>query len=65
MCHYCGYKIQMPDKCPSCGSLYISSFGIGTQQVEQMVKKRFPQADVLRMDADTTTGKNAHENILK
>lgn len=65
MCHYCGYKMPMPDKCPECGSMYISSFGIGTQQVEQMVKKRFPEAGVLRMDADTTTGKNSHKNILK
>lgn len=41
MCHYCGYKMPMPDKCPECGSPYISSFGIGTEQVEQMVKKDF------------------------
>lgn len=65
MCHYCGYKMPMPDKCPECGSPYISSFGIGTEQVEQMVKKRFSAAKVLRMDADTTTGKNAHQDILK
>ncbi len=64
-CHYCGYEIPMPPKCPECGSVYIGTFGLGTQQVEEMVKKKFPQAKVLRMDADTTGGKQGHERILK
>ncbi|MBR1743893.1 MAG: primosomal protein N', partial [Lachnospiraceae bacterium] len=52
-CHYCGMERQMPEICPACGSKHIGTFGIGTQQVETMFKKRFPSAVVLRMDADT------------
>lgn len=64
-CHFCGYEIPMPDACPSCGSKYIGVFGIGTQQVEEAIKKNFPYARTLRMDADTTSGKEGHRNILK
>lgn len=64
VCHYCGYDIQRPQVCPECGSKYISTFGIGTQQVETLVKKEFPTARTLRMDADTTRNKNGHEEIL-
>lgn len=64
-CHYCGYQVPMPSVCPACHSKYIGTFGIGTQKVEQMVQERFPFARVLRMDADTTTGKEGHEKILQ
>lgn len=64
-CHYCGAKKPMPSVCPSCGSKYIGTFGLGTQQVEEMVRKRFRGSRVLRMDADTTTGKEGHSRILK
>lgn len=64
-CHYCGAEKQMPKACPSCGSKYIGTFGLGTQQVEDMVMKRFPEARVLRMDADTTSGKEGHKKILE
>ena len=64
-CHYCGYQIPMPQVCPKCQSKYIGTFGIGTQKVEQMVQEKFPGARVLRMDADTTTGKEGHEKILQ
>ena len=64
VCHYCGYDEEMPNKCPSCGSPYIATFGTGTQKVEEMVKKEFPTARVLRMDMDTTAGKEGHEKIL-
>lgn len=64
-CHYCGAVKKMPAICPSCGSKYIGTFGLGTQQVEEMVKKRFKNARVLRMDADTTTGKEGHDKILR
>lgn len=64
VCHYCGYEESMPGKCPSCGSKYIAAFGTGTQKVEEMVKKEFPQAKVLRMDMDTTKNKDGHEKIL-
>lgn len=64
VCHYCGYQTQMAASCPECGSKYIGTFGIGTQQVEEIVAKMFPGARVLRMDTDTTSGKNKHEQIL-
>lgn len=64
MCHYCGSAIAMPKVCPSCGSPYIASFGLGTQKVEEMLKKLFPTARIIRMDGDTTSGKNGHEEIL-
>lgn len=65
VCHYCGYEEKMPDKCPKCSSPYIGTFGLGTEKVEEIVKKDFPTARVLRMDGDTTTGKNGHEAILE
>lgn len=65
VCHYCGYTIKPPKNCPACASTYIRHFGAGTQKVEDEVKKVFPYASVIRMDLDTTSGKNSHENILK
>ncbi len=63
-CHFCGYEAPVPSCCPSCGSKYIGTFGIGTQQVEEAVKNMFPGARILRMDADTTSGKEGHGKIL-
>lgn len=65
VCHYCGHSQEQPAKCPVCGSPYIAGFGIGTQKVETLVHKEFPDARVLRMDADTTRGKEGYERILK
>ncbi len=64
ICHYCGYTIPDVQKCPSCGSPFIGGFKAGTQQIEEMVHRLFPQARVLRMDADTTRKKDDHEKIL-
>lgn len=64
VCHYCGYETEKPSLCPSCKSKYIAAFGTGTQKVEEYVHKEFPTARVLRMDADTTSGKEGHEKIL-
>jgi primosomal protein N' (replication factor Y) len=64
VCHYCGYSIKQPSTCPECNSKYIAAFGTGTQKVEELVKKEFPEAKVLRMDADTTRNKGGHEAIL-
>lgn len=63
-CHYCGNTVLMPERCPECGSPHIAGFGIGTEQLESMAGKMFPEARVLRMDADTTMGKDGHEQIL-
>ena len=65
VCHYCGYEMPMIHTCPSCGSSYIGGFRAGTQQIEELVKKEFPQARVLRMDMDTTKKKDGHEKILE
>lgn len=64
VCHYCGYEEPVSKVCPVCGSQYISGFKAGTQKIEQVVKERFPQARVLRMDMDTTKSKEGHEQIL-
>ena len=64
VCHYCGYEQPAVNKCPSCGSKYILGFRAGTEQVEELIKKEFPQARVLRMDADTTKKKESYEEIL-
>lgn len=64
VCHYCGYEEAIPKACPECGSGYISGFKAGTQKIEEIVKKRFPQARVLRMDFDTTRRKDSYEKIL-
>ncbi len=64
VCHYCGHSIVAPKKCPECDSKYIGRFGIGTEQVEERIKTLFPNARVLRLDMDTTRGKDGHEKIL-
>ncbi len=65
MCHYCGYETIQPKLCPACGSKYIGLFGTGTQKVEEAVLREFPEAKVLRMDADTTKNKGGHEKIVE
>lgn len=64
VCHYCGHEEQKPEKCPSCGSKYLLGFKAGTEQIEAAVYKEFPQARVLRMDADSTKTKDSYEKIL-
>ena len=64
VCHYCGYEEEKNDVCPECGSRHIGEFRAGTQQIEDIVKTRFPEARVLRMDMDTTREKDGHEKIL-
>lgn len=63
-CHYCGYAKKPPNICPDCGSKYIKYFGVGTQKVEDEVRRTFEDIKVSRMDVDTTSKKNSHEKIL-
>ena len=63
-CHYCGETRPLPRQCPSCQSAYIRPMGIGTQKVEEELNKRFPGAGVIRMDVDTTSGRNAHFDLV-
>ena len=65
-CHTCGTEIYVPKVCPHCGSREgFTTFGYGTERLEQEVKETFPQYQVLRMDADTTSRKDSHSKILK
>ena len=64
-CHYCGTKYRMLTACPQCGGVHINYVGTGTQRVERELKKLYPQARILRMDNDTTSGKEGHLKILQ
>lgn len=63
-CHYCGYEQENIIKCPECGSNKVRYFGTGTQKLEEQIIKMFPDASTIRMDIDTITKKNSHEEIL-
>ncbi len=64
-CHYCGYEEKVVTTCPECGSNQIRYFGTGTQKLEYEINKLFPEASTIRMDIDTVTKKNSHEQILE
>ena len=64
-CHICGYERRMAEVCPACGSRLIGAFGAGTEKVEQALKELFPNVRTLRMDADTTSSKDAHYKIIE
>ena len=64
-CHHCGNMAQTPTQCPACHSKRIKYFGAGTQQVETELKKHFPQARLVRWDADTASKPDMHEAILQ
>ena len=64
MCHYCGYSAPVPESCPVCGSEFMKYTGLGTQRVEEVLRERWPQARVLRMDMDTTMRRDSHERLL-
>lgn len=63
-CHYCGYEQSRPRTCPVCGGMHLDTKGLGTQQVEEEARRLFPDARILRMDSDTTTGKDSHLRII-
>ena len=64
-CHYCGYRRPVPPCCPSCGSNLLQFVGCGTQMVESELNMLFPQARILRLDADTTGQKDAFDTKLE
>ncbi|MBQ8002715.1 MAG: primosomal protein N', partial [Clostridia bacterium] len=63
-CHMCGHRQTRDALCPQCGSKKIRDFGTGTQKAEKQIAEIFPTAKIVRMDADTTGGKNGHEKVL-
>ena len=64
-CHYCGMKYNMLSACPECGGVKLSYAGTGTQRIVADLQKLYPKARILRMDNDTTSGKEGHYKILK
>ena len=64
MCHYCGYSQTLSEECPNCHEKHIQFCGTGTQRAEETLAELFPNARILRMDADAVMHKNAHEKLL-
>ena len=65
LCHLCGYTERTPRKCPSCSAEHLSFLGYGTQKLEGELEKYLPDMRVMRMDADTTSGKLAYDRMLE
>ena len=65
LCHYCGRGLPMPKKCPVCESEHIRQFGAGTQKVDEEIQQLFPGVSTIRMDMDTTKGKQGHAKVLE
>ncbi|MBE6729460.1 MAG: primosomal protein N' [Ruminococcaceae bacterium] len=64
MCHYCGHSAEIDKKCPECGCEHLRFYGMGTQRVEDELKMLFPQARILRLDADSTLAKDSFSHYL-
>ncbi len=64
MCHYCGYSESSSKNCPNCKDSKLRFMGIGTQKIEEELKATFPEAKILRMDADSTTAKGSYSAYL-
>lgn len=64
MCHYCGYSMPYLSECPTCHNKSLRFGGTGTQRIEQQLEEYFPEARVLRLDADSTMRKSSHERLL-
>lgn len=63
-CHYCGYMVVKSEECPECHEKALADYGLGTEKLEQELKKILPAARIIRMDADTTRNKGTHEDII-
>ena len=63
-CHYCGYTVPVPRRCPACEGTDLRSRGFGTEKIEDDIRALFPEARVARMDLDTTRTRAAYERIL-
>lgn len=64
MCHYCGFSRRVPDKCRECGKEYIFYLGEGTEKIQEILQKRFPEAEIDRLDRDAVRRKGAYDRIL-
>lgn len=63
-CHYCGYYIKKDDLCPNCHENALNYLGLGTQKLEEELKKLYPNANIIRMDQDTTSKKGSYQRII-
>lgn len=64
-CHWCGAKMAVPKECPSCKSEHIHKMGFGTQKIQQELEEMLPGKKIIRMDADSTTKKTSHKEMLE
>lgn len=64
-CHYCGYRMPVPNACPSCGAEHFRFMGCGTQQAQEEIERLVPGLRVLRMDMDTTQTKMSHRELIE
>lgn len=64
ICHYCGYREELPNQCPTCTSKRILTLGYGTEKLEEELKLFFPEAKIQRMDLDTTRSRTGYETII-
>lgn len=63
-CHWCGRRMPLPAECPSCNNRNLLGMGYGTQRIEQEITELLPMANIIRMDTDTTSGKDSYEQML-
>ncbi len=64
-CHYCGYTVFAGEECPECHNKSLTYYGLGTEKLEDFLNEKFPLANIVRMDVDTTNKKGSHEKILE
>ena len=63
-CHYCGYSENVPERCPACGNVSLTTHGFGTEKIEEEMSELFPEASIARMDLDTTKTRSSYERII-
>ncbi len=64
ICHYCNLRQPVPDACPACKGQFIYFIGEGTEQIEEILQKRFPALRIARLDRDTTSRRNSYEKAI-
>ena len=64
-CHHCNFRRAATALCPECGNLTLSGVGVGTEQIEEALRRLVPEARIARMDRDTTSKRGAHEELIR
>ena len=65
VCHHCDYAVPFPGVCPACNSFEMKELGAGTERIEHELRELLPDAAIVRMDSDTTSGRGSHDRLLK